>query len=111
MDTREYFDTLHQLWSKTTYATFDGLWLAHEAEVMAAAEGNDKLVATQVDPFDAQFIATVHGALPSIIRLVHDALDEADRLDAEKDDLHSRIAELEMEITELNKHINDLEVH
>ena len=104
MDDREYFDQLYQLWSNTTYATDDSVWLVQEDEgfpnlrfLKAAKQGSVKPVADFLDENDAQFITTMHGVLPELVRRLNDALDEADRLDVEKDELHGRIMELEQE--------------
>ncbi|WP_280350436.1 hypothetical protein [Nocardia abscessus] len=119
MDDREFFDALHQLWSKTTEA--GGLWFAKVNDLIggycimtqdvtpADADRPGLEIADFMREEDAQFIAFVHGALPEIIRRTHDAIDESDRLDVEKDDLIGRIAELEMEVDRLRDVIEEME--
>jgi hypothetical protein len=115
MDDQEFFDALHQLWSKTT-----GAGNLHWTEVpmedkdafgVVASGGvlaEFKPVLEGATEEDARFTAFVHGALPEIVRRIQDAIDESDRLDVEKDDLIGRIADLEMEADGLRQHIDGL---
>jgi hypothetical protein len=117
MDDREFFDKLYQSWSKTSGAE-NTFWMPEENEsfpgtyLLVATDSGDKRihVADFLNETDGDFIASVHGALPEIVRRVLDAIDESDRLDAEKDDLHVRIAELEMEADALQARIAELEM-
>lgn len=114
MDDREFFDKLYQSWAKTSGAE-NTFWMPDENEsfpplfeLVATDSGDTRIpIADFLREEDADFIASVHGALPEIVRRVHDAIDESDRLDAEKDDLHLRIAELEMEIDRLTKELEE----
>lgn len=111
----EFFDAVYQMWSSTTGAK-DRYWTPEEFDdrsgrfkVYAVAEGQGrKLVATSCSERDAEFIAGIHGALPELIRRLHDAVDEADRVDWYRDAAECRIAELELELIELKQVIQQL---
>lgn len=116
MDDREFFDLLYQLWSKTTGAK-DRYWMPEAVEPPSLCEtetgledtviwavGEDqqkKLVASHLIDEDADFITAIHGCLPDLVRRLHAALDEADRLDTYVDEQEGHIAELEIEATKL----------
>jgi FtsZ-binding cell division protein ZapB len=105
MDDQEFFDKLYQLWSKTTQAE-NGFWAPREDQSFTDGswevftEEGDKtyFVASFMTEEDANFLATMHGALPELVRRLQDAIDESDRLDCEKDELIAINAGLEMEI-------------
>ncbi|WP_074297099.1 hypothetical protein [Mycobacteroides abscessus] len=54
---------------------------------------------------DVDFITAIHGALPDLVRRTHEALDEADRLDEQRDEQEVRIARLEEIVDERNRDI------
>ena len=116
MEDRDFFDHLYQIWSKTTGAS-DRYWMPEEYtdrsgrwRIYAVAEDESrKLIASDVSDVDADFITAVHGCVSDLIRRLGDAIDESDRLDAEKDELVCRVAELEMEVDRKQSFINDLE--
>lgn len=98
MDDQEFLDALYQLWAKTTGETWgaeelDGTWAIH-----ARDESGSIGIADFLPEDDAKFIAFVHSVLPEIVRRLQDALDEADRLDAEKDELIAINYGLEMDL-------------
>ncbi|WP_222932692.1 hypothetical protein [Nocardia yunnanensis] len=103
MDTREFVDRLYSLWAKTSEAG-TGLWIIGETigttdiEVLRDDDEPSYIVANAFSGTDAQFITAIHGALPQLTKEVHAALDEADRLDREKDELIHRIMLLEIEL-------------
>ena len=109
----DFFDELYQLWSKTTGT---GYWLPQEYVdgtgrwKLYAVDYDDKrqLVASELREADAEFIAGMHGALPELIRLLHSALDEADRADCERDSQWCRIGELELELIDLKRVVQGL---
>lgn len=121
MEDREFLDELYSQWAKTTGAE-DKFWMPEECY-----EGGMNLFAVDKDQHkhtlgwvaneeDADFIAGVHGCVADLIRRLHTALDEADRLDIEKDELIGRIADLELEaidhrgiVTDLEMQISDLQ--
>lgn len=122
MDIREFLDELYQLWAKTTGAE-DRYWMPrteHEFQgvgmlfgIRAVGTEQDELVVADTSGFDNEadvdFITAIHGALPDLVRRTHEALDEADRLDEQRDEQEIRIAGLEETIDELNGRINELE--
>ncbi|SLG47299.1 hypothetical protein [Mycobacteroides abscessus] len=122
MDIREFLDELYSLWAKTTGAE-DHYWMSrteHEFQgvgmlfgIRAVGTEQDELVVADTSGFDNEadvdFITAIHGALPDLVRRTHEALDEADRLDLQRDEQEIRIARLEETIYELNGRINDLE--
>lgn len=55
-----------------------------------------KPVAAFLNQENAEFIAVIHSALPALIRRFRAALDEAERLDTEKDTLTGQLAEAEL---------------
>ncbi|SIG87827.1 Uncharacterised protein [Mycobacteroides abscessus subsp. abscessus] len=122
MDIREFLDELYSLWAKTTGAE-DRYWMPrteHEFQsggmlfgIRAVGTEQDELVVADTSGFhneaDVDFITAIHGALPDLVRRTHEALDEADRLDEQRDEQEIRIAGLEETIDELNGRINELE--
>lgn len=108
MEDREFFDALYQLWSKTTgaedtfwdYSQHEGKSVYH-VDSVGLEGGNRKRVASYLADPDADFLTAMHGALPDLVRRLHDALDEADRADHFSDSRECRIAELELEVQEL----------
>jgi hypothetical protein len=127
MEDREFFDELFQLWSKTTGAE-DRYWMpeAHfdnsgRFNVYAVGQGDDGSMLTKADPFhnrklvasgmsdrDSDFVTAVHGCFADLWRRLHAALDEADTADFERDSRECRIAELESEVSELQKVVDGL---
>ena len=108
MEDRDFFDYLYQLWAKTTGAE-DRYWMPVEDlnehipwQVFATGQdGAQKWIGSFHKDEDADFITAVHGCLPDLVRRLHMAVDEADRLDFDRDSQECRIAELEAEILEL----------
>ena len=91
----EFFDELYQLWSMTTGAG-DRYWMPEEFDdrsgrfkIYGVAEGDKqrKLVAAGLNERDAEFIAGLHGAVPDLIRALHEAVAESDRADYDRDTL------------------------
>lgn len=114
MDIRDFLDELYSLWAKTTGAE-NQYWMPedsdiHGQDIWAVNEEQAKSpVASFMSDADASFVTAIHGALPDLVRRTHEALDEADRLDEQRDEQEVRIAGLEETIDELNGRINDLE--
>lgn len=100
MDDRDFFDTLYQGWSKTTGAA-ECFWMPEEdregaLNVYAVDKDQNKfIVATDLDEPDAAFITALHGCFADLVRRLHAALDEADRLDLERDQLVLQLARCE----------------
>jgi hypothetical protein len=102
MDDRDFIDLLYQQWCKTTGAekTF---WRPVETlngwDIVAVdSDDNRTLVATVPNEVDADFICGLHGCMGDLVRRLHDALDEADRADRDRDEREVRIAQLELEL-------------
>lgn len=111
MDDREFFDTLFQLWAKTTGAE-DHYWMPVDLEDgvfdihAVQQDGPSKGVASSLSDEDADFITAIHGCLPDLVRRLHAALDEADRADLSRDERECRIFELELENQALSEQIS-----
>lgn len=108
MEDRDFFDTLYQLWAKTSYAKeryWDYRSDDEAGQVITAVGENDErsYVASVLTDEDADFITAVHGCLPDLVRRLHAALDEADAADYDRDSRECRIAELELEVDELRE--------
>lgn len=118
MDDDSFFDELYAQWARTTGAE-SMFWMPEEdsdeplpwqlyaVSVDAEGEQSRKYIGSFQRDEDVHFIAGIHGAVADLIRRLHDAIDEADRLDREKDEQESRIAELEQEVDRL-RDFNDL---
>lgn len=104
MEDREFFDHIYQMWAKTTGAS-NMYWqpVEHDApnrnySIDAVDEDQSAIrVAAGLSEEDADFLTAVHGCFADLIRRLGTSLDEADRLDEEKDGLIVRIADLEQE--------------
>ena len=115
MDDKEMFDELYQLWAKTTHAE-DRYWMpaeycdsTHRFKVYAVNnEGVQKLIASELKDEDAEFIAGAHGAIPEMVRLLHEFSDLAERAEYDKDERECRIFELEVEVLQLKETISNL---
>lgn len=113
MDIREFLDELYQLWAKTTGAE-NQYWMPEESDIhgqdiWAVNEEQAKSpVASFMSDADASFVTAIHGALPDLVRLTHEALDEADRLDEQRDEQEFRIAQLEADSDAMRAQIKDL---
>lgn len=115
MEDREFFDHLLQLWFKTTGAE-DTYWMPEKYEdttdrwklYSVAQDESRTLIASELNEKDAEFLAGVHGCLMDLHRRLHEALDEADRADFDRDSRECRIAELELELAELKADLEGL---
>ena len=98
MTDREFFNALLEVWRGTTRAEssywetkkFGDQWCVYSV----GRDDSRVLVGTAMTEQDADFIVAVHGALPDMVRRLHSAVDEADRLDAERDEREQLIADL-----------------
>lgn len=113
MEDREFFDHLYKLWSLTSFYN-NRFWDYQDNsfgmfEIGAVSEDGDREeIGWCEDESDADFITAVHGCFPDLVRRLHDALDEADRADYERDSRECRIGELESEVADLKKIIEGL---
>lgn len=114
MDDREFIDHLYQHWTKTTGAE-NSYWRPQEHDgiswqsIDSVSADNESAVriAAGVPPADADFITAIHGAFPDLTRRLHDALDEADRADKDRDDREAEIARLELSTGELSRKLEE----
>ncbi len=115
MDTKEFLDVLYAGWSKTTGAENRYYVVELDPEpyeeicppwgVYAVAQDESReWVASFANEHDADWFASLHGAFADLVRQVHTSLDEAERLDVERDELVCRIAVLEMEAEQLEEY-------
>ena len=112
----EFFDELYQLWAKSTGAE-DRFWMPEEFDdrsgrykLWAVSQDGEtrKLVATGLSEWDAEFIAGLHGAVPELIRRLHDAVYDAEQADYDRDSRECRIAELQLELIEMKQIVANL---
>jgi len=95
MTDREWLDTLFQMFSKTTGAENRYWKPLDDGTIVAVGEDDTELVvASGLSAEDADWLTAVHGCLPDLVRRMHQALDEADRLDVRKDELECEMAEM-----------------
>jgi len=108
MDDREFFDTMYQGWSKTTGAE-DMYWMPEEkvagnwAIKAVAQDETTTFIAAGLTEADAAFITAIHGCYADLTRRLHSALDEADRLDRERDEQEAKYAEACLRIMEMDQ--------
>lgn len=120
MEDRDFFDLLYQEFAKTTGAE-KTYWMSEQAKDEEGNElpwfviwsvGDDdsrQLVADNLSEVDADFITAVHGCFPDLVRRMHDAVDEADRLDEERDNQEVRIADLIAEVRDLEDQLSEIQ--
>ncbi|WP_078323649.1 hypothetical protein [Mycobacteroides salmoniphilum] len=120
MEDREFFDLLYQRFTKTTDAE-DSYWMYEEEldpvldvrvfNIFAVPSEEDRTFVGSVDSEeDAEFITAVHGCFPDLVRRLHDAVDESDRLDEERDNQEVRIADLIGEVRDLEDLVSQLKL-
>ncbi|AXH48813.1 hypothetical protein SEA_STEAMY_38 [Mycobacterium phage Steamy] len=114
----EFFDVLYQQFSKTTEAetsywmpqedeSFPGTWTIWAVDM---ADTHKKTpIASFLSSEDADFITGLHGAVPDLIRRLHEALDLADRKDTANDIAQGQLAEALLENNGLKDRLVDLE--
>ncbi|AMO44007.1 hypothetical protein BJD46_gp39 [Mycobacterium phage Bactobuster] len=113
----QFFDILYQQWSQTTMAEH-GYWMPEEDEsfpgcfnLIAVHQTEDarKPLAAFLSSEDADFIAGLHGAVPDLIRRLHEAVDEATRKDEANDIAQGHLADALLENQALREQIRELE--
>lgn len=118
IEDRDFFDLLYTQWSKT-YGAENMFWMPVEAKVgddvfwevyAVDAEKEQHLVASFQSEEDADFVSAVHGCLADLVRRLHSALDESERLDESKDDQSALTAELALENKELQLEVEKLTI-
>ena len=116
-DRQQFIDGLTQLRANAGLGNWiverDKTWFIVKSVV---EDGPDTFIAETISEDVADFIATNHAIIPELVEVIGAALDEADRLDEEKDDLIAQIFDLEViadvkenYIEELRSDISDLE--
>ena len=111
MDDREFFDTLFQMWASTTRAA-NSFWgyeetLEEQFDLFATTEQEKIFIGYMESDADADFLTAIHGCLPDLVRKLHSALDESDRLDYEMDLMQDKIGQLETEISQLKQQLKE----
>lgn len=91
MDDRDAVDDLYRLWAATTGA-HNSYWQVVAGEHRITAGG--QWVAAGLSEADMAWVCAAHTAFPDLVRRLHEALDEADRLDRERDEREQLIADL-----------------
>ena len=109
MDDRDFFDTLYQMWSKTTNAE-DRFWDYQQdhgyftiRSIGPEGDSTPLPIAENLFECDADWITAVHGCFPDLVRRLHMALDEADRLDRAMDECQQHLASAELRVMELEQ--------
>ncbi|ASR86147.1 hypothetical protein SEA_BOBSWAGET_41 [Mycobacterium phage BobSwaget] len=112
-----FFDELYQQWSQTTGAK-DSYWIVREDldehlqyQIIAVNQSTEEQ--TWVGSFhseaDADFVAGLNGAIPDLIRRLHEAIDEAVRKDEQNDIAQGQLADALLENIGLRAEILELE--
>jgi hypothetical protein len=105
MDDREFFDKLFQLFTKTTQA--EGSYWMPEAQEDGSGrfyiwavdkDQKRKRVTEGLKEADADFITALHGCFPDLIRFTLKHMDEAERLDIERDSLTGELFKMSKEL-------------
>lgn len=116
MDDLEFFDVLYQGWSKTTGAA-DTFWMPEEVAelhdgyriVSVRQDQTKETVAANLTEDDAAWITALHGCFADLTRRLHEAVDEAERFDCEKDRVINEMALLAEENNELRERLSKYE--
>lgn len=120
IDDLEFFSTLYQGWSKTTGAE-NTYWQPVEHDHLPAdnrhrfsvdAIDQDQgavRVAAGLTEEDAAWITALHGCFADLTRRLHEAVDEAERFDCEKDRVINEMAMLAIENNNLRERLGKYE--
>lgn len=114
---REFFDRIYQIWSMTSsvdthywmpeaHTDHSGRWNIFACYEQEAPR---TLVASGLSEADADFITLIHGALPELIRRLHDAVDEAALKDEARDEAEGLLADVVLENIGLRAELYELE--
>ncbi|ASJ79736.1 hypothetical protein KIY85_gp39 [Mycobacterium phage Heffalump] len=113
----QFFDILYQQWSQTTNAS-SAYWIVKEdldehLQYQIIAVDRNTQAETWIGSFhseaDADFVAGLNGAVPDLIRRLHDATDEATRKDEANDIAQGQLADALLENIGLRAEILELE--
>ncbi|AGS82722.1 hypothetical protein ANNAL29_41 [Mycobacterium phage AnnaL29] len=119
----DFFDVLYQQWTRTTGAK-DLFWVVEKVEFDADADyattwdvvatNHDGTARKHIASFereeDADFTAGINGAIPDLIRRLHEAIDEAVRKDEANDIAQGQLADALLENIGIRAEMHDLEV-
>ncbi|AHK12098.1 hypothetical protein SEA_STLSCUM_44 [Mycobacterium phage STLscum] len=118
MEFQDFLDKLYQVFSQTTGAE-DRFWTVTKIvhgddelfEVYAVGEDEDDpwFIGTFNSEVDADFTASIHGAIADLVRRSMEAVDDAARLELERDNLMGRVFDLELEIQGLKSELGRYE--
>ncbi|AWN02377.1 hypothetical protein SEA_CONCEPTII_45 [Mycobacterium phage ConceptII] len=114
MEFQEFCDRIYQVFSQTTGAE-DRFWVVERdntgvSEVFAVGQDESRwLIGGFLHEQDADFIASIHGALADMVRRSMEAVDDAARLELERDNLMGRVFDLELEIQGLKSELDRYE--
>ncbi|ALF00906.1 hypothetical protein SEA_SERENITY_39 [Mycobacterium phage Serenity] len=113
----EFFDVLYQQWAKSTWAEHR-YWMPERDDdenipwqIFAVDQVTKERtwIGSVFNEADADFIAGLHGAVPDLIRRLHEAIDEATRKDEANDIAQGQLAEALLENEGLKAQILELE--
>ncbi|UJD20968.1 hypothetical protein SEA_HARRYHOUDINI_40 [Mycobacterium phage HarryHoudini] len=113
----DFFDVLYQQWAQTTKAK-SAYWIVKEdldehLQYQIIAVDAETQEETWLGSFhseaDADFVAGLNGAVPELIRRLHDAIDEATRKDEANDIAQGQLADALLENIGLRAEILELE--
>lgn len=115
---RNFFDEVYQIWAKSTDSG-DSYWMPEEGDGEGKGystlwsvnhAGEKRMIGWGLKEADAEFIAGIHGAVPDLVRRLHEAIDEAVRKDEANDEAQNDLADALLENIELRGRLHDLEV-
>ncbi|AXQ51957.1 hypothetical protein SEA_CRISPICOUS1_42 [Mycobacterium phage Crispicous1] len=113
---QDFLDKIYQVFSQTTGAE-DCFWVVERDSGWAGicrvyAVGQDesrRLIGSFVNEQDADFVASLHGCVADLVRRSMEAIDDAARLELERDNLMGRVFDLELEIQGLKSELDRYE--
>ncbi|AXC33688.1 hypothetical protein SEA_MRYOLO_41 [Mycobacterium phage Mryolo] len=112
---QDFLDKLYQVFSQTTGAE-DCFWVVEKDgghttyDVWAVSQDESRLwIGSFHSEDDADFIASIHGAIADMVRRSMEAIDDAARLELERDNLMGRVFDLELEIQGLKSELDRYE--
>jgi hypothetical protein len=115
MEFQEFCDRIYQVFSQTTGAE-DRFWVVEKSahgdvfDVFAVGQDESKeYVGNFPNEADADFTASIHGAIADMVRRSMEAIDDAARLELERDNLMGRVFDLELEIQGLKSELDRYE--
>ncbi|UVK60596.1 hypothetical protein SEA_PETERSON_46 [Mycobacterium phage Peterson] len=117
MEFQEFCDRIYQVFSQTTGAE-DRFWVVEEYDpwgparwMVRAVSEDDKTIDVGLfeNEADADFTASIHGAIADMVRRSMTAIDDAARLELERDNLMGRVFDLELEIQGLKSELDRYE--